>query len=289
MKYKILDQKKQLNYTSPMSAETEILSRLRQEFTQAKKKNDQTSVRSFSKKLGLPASTISLVLLGKRKFSNRLALRLIEALPLQEIERTRLTQAIQNNKPQAATPPSDRGKRKPSVPKATEIKLSKQDYMLIRDWEHFAILSLINTNDFQYNASWIANRLTIKPERAAEAMRRLERLKLVRVNSEGQTQRTYQKIRTSDGPRDDSLRHSHLQSLELSKQKIQNLESHLRDITWATLPVDFSRFDEMKLSIRNFQEQFIQEYGLDSNATEVVRMNVQLFPLSNVQKETDHD
>jgi hypothetical protein len=61
-----------------MQAQLKIQRILREKYSLIKAKNPQYSLRSYAKKLGIAAGTLSLIMLGKRKVS----LPLIKKLPI---------------------------------------------------------------------------------------------------------------------------------------------------------------------------------------------------------------
>lgn len=270
-----------------MNAQILIQDRLRQRMLEAKAKNVHVSVRGLAKQLKLPAGTVSLVLLGKRRLSLKLAMRFAEALYFDPMERARLEAAFSKDK---KTPRKPKGaslnlfeteeKFKPDA-----LKLSADQFHVMKDWYYFAILNLTYTDGFNNDPEWIASRLNLKVEQVSEAIDRLIRLGLLKTDIQGKLKRTHKILNTSDQIQNLSLRYSHYQNLELAKISLDQNELNERDFTWLTVPVDFTRMSEMKIMIREFQDQFLEKFGEEKRANEVVRVAVQLFPLTAVAKK----
>ena len=260
-----------------MDAPELIQGRLRQRLLEAKVKNPKVSVRSFARQMKIPAGTISLVLLGKRKISSKLALKFADALFFDPMERARIekfyTRAPRVSKSGGSSILAE--KLKPE-----NLRLSADQFHVMKDWYYFAILNLIQTEDYQHNPEWIAGRLNLKPEIVKEAIERLERLNLILQDSDGRIQRQHRHLRTSDDVQSLSARYAHHQNLDMAKVALEERAIDERDFTWLTLPVDFSQMKEMKLMIREFEDQFLQKFGKTKGANEVARMCVQLFPLT---------
>ena len=237
-------------------------------------------MRGFAKTLKIPAGTISLVLLGKRKVSQKLAQKLAEALYFDPME---LAQVKSDYLEQKKIEPQIKKSKAPAAEKFNpeNLRLSADQFHVLKDWHYFAILNLISTDGYQHDATWIGERLSIKPAVAQEAIDRLERLSLVFRTANGKIKRRHKQLKTTDEVQNLSLRYSHYQNLELAKTALDEREVNERDFTWLTLPVDYSRLTEMKLMIRQFEDQFLEKFGQEKGANEVARMCVQLFPLTH--------
>ncbi len=266
-----------------MEAQELIQERLRQRYLELKVKNPKASVRSFARQLKMPAGTISLVLLGKRKVSYKLAIKLSNALSFDPIELSRVEKSFKKSphSPSGKTASADSPVSAHEKFKPENLRLSADQFQVVKDWHHFAILNLILTDDFQESNEWIAGRLNLKVDQVAASLERMERLGLTVRSKEGRLKRKHLQLRTTDEVQSLSLQYSHYQSLDLAKEALEKLEVSERDFTWLTLPVDFTRLSEMKMKVREFQDQFIKEFGQEKGANEVARMCVQIFPLSN--------
>jgi len=53
------------------------------------------------------------------------------------------------------------------------LKLSNSQFELISDWVHFAIISLIETDQFSSDIQWMAEKLNITTARVRKALRNL--------------------------------------------------------------------------------------------------------------------
>ena len=267
-----------------MKAQLLIQERLRQRLLEAKLKNSRVSVRSFAKQMKLPAGTVSLVLLGKRKISSKLAQKFAEALYFDPIELARLDSEFKAQ-------PASKKKRQSNTIAAEEkfkpenLRLSADQFHVMKDWYYFGILNLISTQGYEHDANWISGRLGIPVQTATDAIERLERLKLISKAKSGKVVRNHKKLSTTDEIQNLSVRYSHYQNLELAKTALDECTLNERDFTWLTLPISDHRLPEMKLMIRKFQDEFIENFGQEHGANEVARLSVQLFPLTKNQNQ----
>src|SRR3989344_2783858 len=101
-------------------------------FLQKQKKNSAFSIRAFAKQVGLSPGSLSEFLRGKRNISYKLAQKVVETLTIPPDE--------------AKTILSESFNRKENF-KINYTELDMDQYYIIADWFHFAILSLVETKN----------------------------------------------------------------------------------------------------------------------------------------------
>ena len=145
---------------------------LQKELKQRCKSNAQYSMRAFAKSLALDPSRLSKILSGTRPVNNELIEILgkqlnfsraeIEACKKINLTRTERKKLRENN----------------------EFKqLSLDTFEIISEWQHYAILELMKLNEFQPNARWISQKLTIPTQEVEEAVERLQRVGLLKIKT----------------------------------------------------------------------------------------------------------
>ena len=236
-------------------------------------RNPQYSLRSFAQKLGMNSGALSLILAGKRKVSKKWTNRVADRLFLSPEERAALLKHFFEK--DQAIPSDDRELRKNE-----DHVLSGDQFRLIGDWYHFAILSLVRTNDFKNDSGWIAERLGIAPKLATEAVSRLKRLQLLQENKQKKLVRTHERIRTQDDVLNLSLQKNQMQTLELAQKAIERIPVELRDFTTITMVTHPKKLKEAKALIRKFQDDLDALMENVDEKTEVYRCSVELFPLT---------
>ena len=182
----------------------------------------------------------------------------------------------------------DRGAVRVDAVASNYLQLSADQFRIIGEWYHLAILSLIRTKGFVSKPEWIAQRLGITEREATQAVERLKRLELIEISTRGVIRRTSASLRTSDDVAHLSIRRAHEQSLDLAKEALQKVPVGLRDFTSVTMPTSPKRLARAKELIRKFQDELsdILEDESDPNIPrdEVYQFCVQLFPLTKVSE-----
>lgn len=247
---------------------------LSQRFIKARQRNPRYSLRSFSRDLGFAPAVVSELLAGKRPLTSKTALRLASALCLSETERRNFLAYAQMR--------SRRHIAQHGGFNATSRThhLAEDEFALIAEWYHYAILSLLRTTRTIRSAECVAKHLGIPLFEARMALRRLDRLSFIEFDGT-RWRRTVAPIRTTTEVPSIALRASHRQTLEQAIQALNSMPVEARSITAATMPFDVSRMSEAKAMITQFQRDFAQIFdGTGSDPSNVVNLSIQLVPVT---------
>lgn len=239
-----------------------------------KEKNPAYSLRAFAKQLGISPSSLSEILKGQRRVSIKIAERIINQLDLTSIERASILKDFQEKD-------SHQKKiqyRQKLKEKKEFLKMASNQFQLISNWVHLAILSLIKTKNFQYDTQWIAKRLSTTNKNIEKAIKRLIDLELIQEQNNSLI-RTSSLIRIDSKSADQILRKSYINDMDLAKSKLNTTKVYERDFTSMTLPSDPELIPKAKEIIRNAHLQ-LEELMESGRSTEVYKFSTQLYPLS---------
>jgi uncharacterized protein (TIGR02147 family) len=241
------------------------------EFIRRKQKNPRYSLRSYARQIGVHPSTLSLVLSRKRALGTTDALIVSEKLKLADADKKEFFASLLREKKKAAriTSPSLFGK----TPTLTEADA----FDVIAEWEHYALLNLMRTDNFQSNFTWIAKRLGISDERAKNVFTRLQATGLADVDGEGKMFATKSYVSTTDQIFSKALLAAHKNSLEGAIDAIENGEKESRDLTSSVFCVDPAQISKIRKEIRNFYKR-IDKYIAQKPRTEVFEIMIAMFP-----------
>jgi uncharacterized protein (TIGR02147 family) len=245
---------------------------LHAQFQAAQLKNPAFSLRAFAKRLGLAHSALSEILNGKRRVSLKLAKRLLERSDIDPQKSRAILKLFDRDQETSA---------------AAYTPLDMEQFKIISEWFHFAILSLAETSDFRDEPAWIADRLNIRTRDAEQALKRLEDLAFLKRGKSGKLKASGIQYTTSDDVKSLALRRCHAQNLELAKNALETVEISERDFTSLTLALDPEQLPLAKKLIRKFQDEF--EATLPSKRKlEVYKLCMQFFPLSQRYERKPH-
>lgn len=240
---------------------------LEKKFHELRAKNTSFSLRAFAKRLGIGSGPLSEILSGKRVVTDRMIRKWMKSTVFDPQERAELAREF-------GYMPA------PAARSVGYVKISKQQMQVISEWWHFAILSLMKTEDFKSEEEWISRRLGLKVSTVREALLRLESLNLIEKNSEKKWVRTTESVRTPDDQMDLAIQAAHIGLLSVAAKKIRSLPADVRDYTSFVMSIKPEKIPQAKAMIRKFQDE-LSELLEDEGASEVYQLGIQLFPLSS--------
>jgi len=242
------------------------------ELTARKEKNPLFSLRAFARQLKISPAQLSLLINGKKKLSPKLAEQFIDRLGLNTSEALDL---VDESSPL---------KQKLRSPRSELQILTEEEFSLISDWVHFAILELAGLKKNRATSRWIAEKLSIDSTRALDALHRLQRMGFVKV-TEGRMEKTTKPVTTTTDIPSAAIRNFHKQNLDLAREKIDSIPADLREFTSITTRVNLKNLKRVKRLINEFKHRMNEELE-DDKATEVYTLAIQLFPLTKIERET---
>lgn len=260
-----------------MNEQTRVQHLLQRKFSELKTKNPSFSVRALAAKLGMQPAATNEILKGQRRVSRAVAEKIADRLQLDPSERTDLLHDFPLKLKRNTQ------KQRARTQEMEVLKLNADQFALISEWTHFALLSLFKTKGFQSDVNWIAERLGISTADARKALMRLEHLGLVKTSPSGKLTRTSQEVRTTDDVLDLGLQRMHMNDMDIAKKKIQEVRLDQRDFTNYTFPANPAKLKRAKEIIRQAQDD-LEALMDDGEAAEVYRVCMYLFPLTQLQE-----
>lgn len=266
-----------------MNAQINLQNILNKKFMEMKARNPSFSLRAYAKRLEVQSSPLSEILKGKRRVSRSMAEKFATKLMLDPTE----TMYLLKDFPAVQKRNSYAKEKKSQDMEMT--RLNAEQFNLISDWVHYAILNLITTKDFISDPKWIAERLAVKKEKVDECLTRLFKLELIKRNDEGHFVRTKSNLNTSDDVVSLSVKKAHLIDMDMAKEKLLQCDVSQRDFTSITIPFDQSLMPEVKQMIRKLQSE-IYELMQEHGPQEVYKINTYLYPLTKTDlQENKHE
>ena len=241
------------------------------EYAKRKERNPNFSIRAFARFLEVSPAQLSQMMTGKRSITVKSIQKISARLNLSPSEKREIAQVYLNPD---MTETSAQKKR---------LKLKDDQFKVISDWYHFAILSLTRIKDSRPDPRWIARRLGISTEEASQALLRLERMGIIQTKPQFKQVASLLDI-DSEIP-SQAIRKYHKQNLNLAIEKIDTVENSLRQIQSLSIPLNPKKIDSFKKLIDGFLEEASELSG-KSPGTEVYSLNVQLIPVTTSTEKT---
>lgn len=261
-----------LTYLRLMKQQTPFyLKKIRDEFELRKNRRSNYSLRSFAMFLEIEAASLSSVLKGVRRLSKTKVAKVASKLNLSPEESS---QFISSN-----LPPKKNIMEENKLSDTEQFKLnSETHFRIISEWEHYAILSLVETIDFQPKSKWIAERLGISDLRARICVENLLQAGLIKAEDINIIL-THRGLKTTEDVPSHALRKARKQDLELALNSIDEISVELRDFSSSTMTLNLQDLQELKKMIRDFRKCFMSR-AEKKKGNEVYKLSVQLLPLT---------
>lgn len=238
-----------------------IIQILVKRYEEKRQKRATYSYHSYAKHLGVSSGALSSILGGQRKITKKMAQRFATSLGLEEAELKAFFDESQA-----------------SANDLEYIKVQMDQFKSISEWQHFAILSLIQTVNFTNDVEWIARRLGIGPQKVENSIQRLVDLGML-INENGHLKRAAARYTTSDNIASASLKQAHRSNLELATNALDEVSLELRDFMAMTSAVDPTKIADVKKLIREFRDK-VSVLLDEGERTEVYKLCIQFFPLT---------
>ncbi len=264
---------------------TSISELLGKEFSRRKQRNTSYSLRAFARDLRLSPSRLSEVLNGKEGLSEKTVDGIAGALTKKIVEKKFIKDLVlaefsRNEKVRASAKA-----RVEEARKAESFRRLKEDqFRVISDWYHGAILELIQVAGFQDEPQWIARRLGIAPATASAALSRLQNLGLIERNKDGGWVAKPEAYSAFSDMPSSAIRRFHLQVLSMHADSLREDPMHERLFLSMILAIPRSRIPEFQDEMNKFATQFWQKIENEPK-DDLYSLSLQLCPVRNRRPE----
>ncbi|HET6336709.1 MAG TPA: TIGR02147 family protein [Polyangiales bacterium] len=257
---------------------------LRAYYDAGKAGGQAVTLRAFSKRAGLRSPNyLKLVMDGTRNLTQPMAARFADAAGLRAEAAEYFCELVAFNQAKTA---ADRGRayerlrRFPRYRKVYKLDAAQESYH--SSWYLPALRELIAHKDFKDDPRWIAKQLmpAISPREAERALATLLELGLVERDANDRLVQRDPLVTTPDGPLGHHVVSYHRSMLERAAAALDAVPRDEREIAALTLCLSGAQIDELKQRLERFREELLQLYTAGPDASRIVQVNLQMFPLS---------
>jgi uncharacterized protein (TIGR02147 family) len=249
--------------------------KLKEDLSLKQRRSPSYSLRAYARDLDLHPATLSLLFNGKRGLPGKKSLAVADKLGLRPKERTLFLESLHRAKT----------KLDQIVVREEDERFMLDDsyHTVIAEWEHYAVLTLFDCAGLVINKEYISLKLGITLNRAEVVLANLSQCGLL-VENDGEWQKTHAKVRTTEDVTSQALRDGHLETLEMGKDKLQDVDVQLRDFSSIMLAMDPEKLMDAKMIIREFRQKMAALLG-EGQRSEVYQLAIQFYPLTQMKKE----
>lgn len=234
---------------------------LEEQFAERCGRNSRYSLRAFAGLLQLDPASTSQLLSGKRNPSSRQLFKICARLGVDAKANSLLQFFAEEERDEKS------------------LILGADQFSVIADWYHYAILELSTLKEFSEDPRWITQKLGISSAEARVAVERLKRLNLLRRKN-GRLRRVRGTV-SNHISRDTSNARKTLQRQVIGKAlvAVDECAQDEKDITSITMCIDPKNLDRARELIKSFRRELcsLLESG---DAQRVYNLAIQLYPVS---------
>jgi len=251
------------------------------ELSNRKQRNDAYSARAFARDLGLSPSRLSEVLSGSHGVSESTADRIATRLKLKPTiakfwKDLILASSSRNQKVRELAE-----KRVVEFRKVAGVRRLEEDqFRVISDWYHGAILELTQVRGFQSDVKWIADKLGIAVVQVEGALYRLKQLGLLRTEANGRLVACLEAFNAFSEMPSGAIRKFHRQILTMHLESLLEDPMPDREAVSMILAIPRARMPEFQQEMKAFVTQFWQKVENDEK-DDLYSLSVQLCPVRN--------
>ncbi len=251
-------------------------------------RNPAYSMRAFAKDIGVSPTYISLLLKGKKKLSMNRAIQISDLLHLKEKEKQEFLKAValERSLPyfDAELLTKVENQSLDSNNKNNEYDLfydlDTETFKLLHGWHHLPILDLTTCANFVPDYQWIAGKLGIPDFTVRDAVDRLVRLGLLKIEGKIWT-KTHKKLEIQSKTSKSGVRAFHKAMINKALKSLEDTSEEAfskRRIGSLTVAVNMQNFAKAISCIEKFQKDLIDILS-EGDCTELYQLNLQLFTL----------
>jgi uncharacterized protein (TIGR02147 family) len=266
------------NQLSPVAPPVSFRHFLQTELVRRCARNRQYSLRAFARFLGMDHSTLSQLLRGKRRFTERSVRRCGMRLGLDEESVVEFMRA-------------ESGDHEGDGAALGEIRrLASDTASLIAEWEHYAILELVRLRYFRPDSRWIARVLGLGIDEVNIALQRLLRLGLLSMDSPDRwTDRYGDTTASVQGFTRAALQRLVEQSRERLVETVGKSAARRCAYSTTTVAIPVGRVAEVAERIERFRRDLLAFVQKDASPDDVYQLEISFFPLTRLNHVEDSD
>lgn len=269
---------------------------LKREFEDRQKRDPKFSLRAYARFLEVDPSALSAIFKGKRNLPKKNAEEVADKLNLEEKERILFRESIFYKK-SGSTSSSVSG----NAPAANEdsvvhvdvekiyheLKDTYRNAAIWAEWEHMAILYLMEVKDFVNDELWISERLGITYERVREVVRNLVETNIITIDTRNNTwHRNLDYMASTDGVPSKALKACHEDRLRLASTKIHSVPVDERVFSATTFAMDRRKVPMAAKLMKEFRRK-LGALMSTGETTDVYIMQMQLYPVTEANTVDD--
>lgn len=261
------------------------------ELAQRKELNPLYSLRSMALQLGLSATTLSQVISGKKKLSEKKGIEVSHKLKLsqQETKYFQILVHYENSQDENLRKILESQLKTLNPVLRASFEVEQENYIVLSEWHHIAILELTYLHPKKFDAKIASEQLNIDLEQAESALNLLEKLGLLQRKNESY-EKTKKQFTFNSEISNLAIRHFHRTMLGKAQTAIVEQTNKEKMIGSETFPLAIDDLNQAKEIIESCFQQLLQLSETSINRTHIYHIGIQMFQLNRPgKKDSSYD
>lgn len=259
---------------------------LKSEFEARLKRRPHYSLRAFARDIELSPSTVSDFLNGKLGFSRDRIFQLAKKLNLTAVHRDHWIDLIESK--YARDPETRKLSKIRAQARSMESKnrLALEQFQFISEWQHFAILELLEISPSYHSVEAVAKALGLGIKVTRESLDRLEKLEMISIKSLPWKVSTEASVFGGNDVTNKALREFHSQALQKALTALESQSIEKREAQTIIFGISDEKLPEMKKELSKMMLNFVMKYAdVPQSKNAVYCMSSHLFSLMNKESK----
>ena len=236
------------------------------------------SMRAFARDIGISPSSLVEFLSEKTGFSTARAHDVAVRLKLNADEKEHFIDLVEAKYSRFIEKRKKAKQRIQLRKKAGSGRFGVDEFLVISDWYHLAIVELIDMNPVNCSPSKISRALGIDMETATQGLKRLKKLKLVVRDNKTNDWRASEDWTVLGGESpSEAVRNFHEQFLELGKKALETQGMNKRTSLSGLMSIDKDRREEFQNELQKMFTQVAAKYCDTDKKDLLVGLTIQGF------------
>lgn len=253
---------------------------VRDELELRQSRRPQYSLRAFARDLEISASYLCEFLNGRQGLSKARVFEIGEKLRLSPDQRDHFWDLIESRYGRTLAAKRAALHRAKDRLRDPENQLSREKFLAIADWYHFALLELLTVNPM-FTASKMAETLAVSPDEVSVALARLEKLGLITQRSDKNGFDVLEDESTVGGMGSDSaIQMAHEHTLKKHLEFCREKDYANRENVSMTFSINKEQWPELRRDLQKAVLKVVSAHGHSVlNKDQVISLTLQMVTL----------
>ncbi|MCM2354714.1 MAG: DUF4423 domain-containing protein [Pseudobdellovibrio sp.] len=230
-----------------------------------KKKNARYSLRSFARDLDISSGRLVSIMQLKELPGEVTLGKIFSSLSTAEEKKDKILKDLKR----ARFKPKDHG---------FEKVLDSSQVEQMGHWQTWAIYTLMQRQDFDGSAEWLAQKTELEAEFVKERLQALVHIGLVRFEDKKYLLKIGN-VTSGSGIPSKVMRELHKQFIQRGVESIEAVDIQFRDISGITFCMEQDKMDEARTLITEFRSKMAGLVRSETPKSELYQLSVQFYPL----------